>query len=326
MSEVRAGWGVAGEPEPLRIVSIGGASRSGSTLLTLLLAVEPSTVPVGELRYLWSRGLQQNMLCGCGIPLRDCTFWRDVLDDAFGGLEAVDAVRMQRLHDRVAAMGRLPLLLSPVMPRGFRRDVETYVDALSRLCRSIARVSGATTLVDASKLPTFCWMLGRVPDATIDIVHLVRDSRAVAFSFGRMKVKPDVHWERAYMRRFGPVRSAFDWMALNVGIEAVRRSGIPTTFVRYEDLANDPGATVAPISRRAADAVSASLPTGSIPLRTTHTVSGNPLRFSRGALSISPDGEWRHRMRARDREIVTAMTWPLLARYGYPTIDAAAGR
>jgi hypothetical protein len=55
-------------------------------------------------------------------------------------------------------------------------------------------------------------------------------------------------------------------------------------------------------------------------------VSGNPLRFTVGELKIEPDTEWRDRMRPRDRRLATALTLPLLARYGYlgavaPTAD-----
>jgi hypothetical protein len=46
-------------------------------------------------------------------------------------------------------------------------------------------------------------------------------------------------------------------------------------------------------------------------------VSGNPLRFESGALSIRPDIEWQARMNRRHRRLITSTTWPLLIRYGY---------
>ena len=51
------------------VVFIGGASRTGSTLLSLLLGSLPGHFAAGEMRYLWLRGLQANQLCGCGEPL-----------------------------------------------------------------------------------------------------------------------------------------------------------------------------------------------------------------------------------------------------------------
>ena len=48
-----------------------------------------------------------------------------------------------------------------------------------------------------------------------------------------------------------------------------------------------------------------------------HTVSGNPLRFQAGTFEIRPDEEWRTALPAGKRRLVTALTWPLLKRYGY---------
>jgi hypothetical protein len=58
-----------------------------------------------------------------------------------------------------------------------------------------------------------------------------------------------------------------------------------------------------------------------VTLAPTHSVKGNPDRFRTGPIEIRLDDEWRRAMRPRDRRVVTALTWPLLLRYGY-----AAGR
>jgi hypothetical protein len=52
-------------------------------------------------------------------------------------------------------------------------------------------------------------------------------------------------------------------------------------------------------------------------LETNHTVAGNPLRFRRGDVAIEADLEWRSRLEAGPRRVVTALTWPLLLRYGF---------
>lgn len=49
-----------------------------------------------------------------------------------------------------------------------------------------------------------------------------------------------------------------------------------------------------------------------------HTVAGNPLRFERGAITVRPDVEWRAGLAPGARRLVTALTWPLLLRYGFP--------
>ena len=49
-----------------------------------------------------------------------------------------------------------------------------------------------------------------------------------------------------------------------------------------------------------------------------HTVAGNPARHRHGLVPMRLDDEWRTAMPTRDRRLVTAMTYPLLRRYGYP--------
>ncbi len=70
-------------------------------------------------------------------------------------------------------------------------------------------------------------------------------------------------------------------------------------------------------------AVGLEVPAGSeVPGRTftpgiDHTVSGNPVRFEAGPIEIRPDLEWRTALPTGKRRLVTALTWPLLRRYGY---------
>lgn len=52
-------------------------------------------------------------------------------------------------------------------------------------------------------------------------------------------------------------------------------------------------------------------------LRTSHTVSGNPVRFTNKEIKIKADNEWQHAMSRRHKWLVTLITWPLLLKYGY---------
>src|SRR3712207_200886 len=63
---------------------------------------------------------------------------------------------------------------------------------LERLYRAIQKVSGAAVIVDSSKRSTYAVLLSLLPFADLRVVHLVRDSRAVAYSWGRIKESPAV--------------------------------------------------------------------------------------------------------------------------------------
>ena len=300
----------------MNIISVGGASRSGSTLLAILLGQVEGFVAVGELRFIWSRGYLQNELCGCGKPFRECDFWRAVLVKAYGDETKVPIEEVNALHSSVAQMRQLPHLISARRTPRFQARLSEYIGHLRRLCLAISDVSGARTLIDSSKLPSYCYLLSRLPDVDVQLVHLVRDSRAVAFSFMRKRRKPEVHDREEYMRRFSFLHSARDWNILNLGMEIVRRSSVRSDLVRYEDLVKDTGAELSRVLEYSGAAIDMSV-NGEVPLPTNHTVAGNPLRFTQGSVSVRPDDEWKRRMRRAHYHLVTVLTWPLLMRYGY---------
>jgi hypothetical protein len=300
----------------VNIISIGGASRSGSTLLAVLLGGVNGFVAVGELRYIWSRGYLRNELCSCGQPFRECDFWRAVLEDAYGAVDKVPIAEVTSLHRSVAQVWHLPLLMSPKRASRFEVRLGDYLGHLENLCRGISKISGAKTIVDSSKLPSYCYLLSRLSDVDVQLLHLVRDSRAVAFSFMRRRRKPEVHDREEYMRRFSPLRSARDWDLLNVGMELIRRSNVRCDFVRYEDLVNDLSSVLTNLLQNYGEKID--LPSnGEVRLPSTHMVAGNPLRFQQGSMRVKPDSEWSNQMGRAQYYVVTALTLPLLIRYGY---------
>ena len=85
----------------VKVLFIAGPGRSGSTLLDMLLGQINGCYSTGELRFIWSRGFEQNQLCGCGKPFRECEFWTEVVKEAFGGFEDIDYARIEELREPV---------------------------------------------------------------------------------------------------------------------------------------------------------------------------------------------------------------------------------
>ena len=303
---------------PLRVLYVGSWSRSGSTLLDLILGQVPGFVSVGELRYLWDRGLRDRQLCGCGSPVPECPFWKEVLETAFGGVDRVDAHAMAALRRRVDGLGRLPWLLAPSRPAGLEQDVCAYREVLARIYQAVRTVSGASVIVDSSKYAAHGMLLAGIPGLDLRTIHLVRDSRAVAYSWTRRKKLPEVQGEERFMPVFKPWKSAMYWGLENVGLQLLRGASTRYVMLRYEDLVDDPDAALgAALDRIEIAADLQFLHEGRLGLGPNHMVAGNPLRFERGDVPIRPDVEWSRRLEAGARWTVTALTWPLLLRYGF---------
>ncbi|WP_432991411.1 sulfotransferase [Dactylosporangium sp. CA-233914] len=311
---------VCSEPsETTRVLYLAGWGRSGSTLAESLLDQVPGLVGVGEIKFLWERGLLQNRRCSCGTPLRSCAFWVDVLGETFGGVPDDATVRALDAASRRFRTRHLPgLLLRPTSPPDADRML-WYYETLERLYHAVARVSGARVVVDSSKFPSYLTALLQSPDLDVRVAHIVRDPRAVAYSWQRHRHDPDAPGG-ARMPRMHPGFTALYWSAWNLATERIaRRSGLSYLRFRYEDLVTDPGATLRAIAELSG-VPAAALPIGSpgeVFVPRTHQVSGNPMRLSSGPVALRLDDEWTTGMAARHRYLTGAVTVPLRHRYGY---------
>jgi hypothetical protein len=295
----------------LSVLFIGAHVRSGSTLLGRVLGSTPGFVYVGEIRRIWDRGLVRGDLCGCGLPFDSCPFWSAVVKDAFGG--PPDGPRL--LAERDAAIRLRDVFRGRDASRG--PGHEEFDRALAKVYRSVAKVADCHTVVDSSKDIAYGRYLGSMEGFRMRYCHLVRDSRGVAFSELKRSVRQETGGEVAYMMRRPAARSAAMWMLSNaLWTRFVGRRG--GSRVRYEDLTADPERVLSALPGARERAASGAIPAdGAVELGTSHSVSGNPMRFETGSVAFEPDVEWVDRLTGRDWATVTSITWPALLRYGY---------
>jgi len=108
------------------------------------------------------------------------------------------------------------------------------------------------------------------------------------------------------------------WNVLNLGFHLLASRGTPTALIRYEDFIAAPVAGMRELAEFAAVEPELSFMTDTgADLGPTHTAGGNPMRFSAGRIEFRRDDAWRTRLRPDARALVAALTFPLLARYGY---------
>lgn len=306
---------------PVKVLFIGGWGRSGSTLLDRTLGQVPGFVSVGELRELWQRGCLENRPCGCEHAFHDCPFWRAVGEEAFGGWENVDYREMARLRERLDRAWSVPVTSVGGLSEGQKDAVRRYTDALSKVYRAIRTVTSAEVVIDSGKIPSHAYLLRRIPAVDMRVVHLVRDSRGVAYSWQKWVHKKVSSGEPDYLYRFNPVGASVRWVVYNGMTQSLGWLGSPYLFLRYEDFVADPRAQLRRILElmdvEERDDTLAFVRDGGIHLTPNHTVDGNPMRFLEGSVPLRLDEEWRGKLAGKDRRTVTAMTLPLLVRYGY---------
>jgi hypothetical protein len=288
-------------------------------ILANILGQIKGFVSIGEAYYLWDFVWPRNTLCGCGSPFHECPLWRDVVARAFGGPDRVDAAAMRAAGHRLAGRSRaLPRLVLPKSRARAARDGAHYLANVARLYRAVAAASQSRVIVDSSKWPSYGRLLETIPGFDVRVVHLVRDPRAVAYSWLRRTPVLDRYPPEELYRR--PANSSARWTAWNAAAE-LYWSRAPDRYlrVRYEDFVAAPRASTQRILDHVGepDAVLPFVSDDAVELGVTHTLAGNPNRLRSGRVELKLDDEWKTRMRRADRAVVGALTLPLLVRYRY---------
>jgi len=301
-----------------KVLFIAGNGRSGSTILHNILGQIDGFFAIGEVRHIWDRGLLKNRLCGCGVPFHDCAVWDTILTAAYGGADRVDAEKMFALTESFRIQN-LPLTAIPRVRNSHLIRLHGYLDALSTLYGAIQSTTGSRVIVDSSKNPSYGYLLRMIPNIDLYILHFVRDSQAVAYSWSKKKqFQPG-----DYMARKPPVKSALQWNARNISAEMyLRRKTARYLLLRYEDFVRAPQQSVESIVGLVGeqDVTLPFVTADTVALtRATHSVFGNEVRFQNGFVKVTLDTRWQNEMSRKQKFMVTALTWPLRLKYGYVT-------
>ena len=301
------------QSSPLKIVSITGWCRNGSTIIGNVLNEIPGFFHVGEIHFLWknSTGQGANNSCGCRQALTECDIWSRVLDA--GRPQGVPAAE----HAAVVRRRQLAYVRTRhtrrVLGRGLHcAGVREHAELMALTYHTAARLADARVIVETNKIPGESALLPHLDGVRPYFVHLVRDPRAVAGSWSVWK---------DYAYTMSSSRSTAYWHGFNSASRAIlRRHPQRSMLLRYEDFIADPTAAVDGLLRLCDEAAAVNPMAGRrvIELHTNHTVTGNPDRFETGPTQIRErDDSWRTRLSAPARLAAVTLSWPQLRRYGY---------
>jgi hypothetical protein len=306
--------------EPIKVLFIAGAGRSGSTLLDRLIGQLDGFFSCGELQFIWKAGYGANQLCSCHTPLRDCSFWGEALKEAFPD-EDLDALieTGAALTDQVGRRKSLPaLMVQALQTPGFKRALARYREMTLALYRAAAARAEGAMLIDSSLDPTHALILMGIPEIELHTLHLVRDPRAVAYSRTKPKVRTELGEDAKPMPRTAPPVTAVKWTGVNALSEHLLGR---TRYQRigYEELVRAPEDALARILDHVGiEADIAQAVTGDqAHLRTTHTALGNPNKFKTGDVTLAEDARWKDGLPKLQTGLVKALCGPLMTRYRY---------
>lgn len=321
-------------PEPrVKVLSVVGAGRSGTTVLASILGEVEGFVGAGELRWVWERGVVAGRPCGCGAAPLQCPVWAPVITRTLSGLGRAagsDAVAdVVAAQHEVASWRHYARLLRTVDgdDRGWEA-LRLVREVTGSACTALATTTGARVLVDTSKRPADTAVLAGIPGVDLYVLHLVRDPRAVVHSWRRAK-EYTAGGRTSTIGTRGLAATVRRWTSNGLSAEALRLR-LPASrwlFLRYEDFVARPRPAVERILTHLREPGPAPFTDDhTVVLRPNHIVAGNPSRFVTGPVEIRADDAWRRAMPRRDQRLVGLMTLPLALRYGYPPFVQGGAR
>lgn len=263
------------------LIYIAGYGRSGSTLLGRLLTLRPDVLDLGEVITVTRFVNRRNYRCSCGERLAACPVWGPVFST-----------------------------LGPRKAQFASKQVH------SEIVEQIARGSSARYLVDSSKTAGMHgarpFYLSRHLSVPVEMVHLVRDPRAVLWSVFRLQNRKSGPPEKSLAGIALALKVCLSWMYANLAAESFRLVA-PGHYTRlvYDEMLREglPGwlRTLVPEGRlEGIDLEEAS--------QNQHGVGGNPMRKKR-QVQIAGDEEWREKLSPWLSVLVTVICLPLMVRY-----------
>lgn len=307
----------------VKVLSVVGAGRSGTTILASILQEVEGVASAGETRWLWERGVREGRPCGCGDAPCDCPVWSRVIKGTLASLAhgpTGDVDSIVAAQREVARRANYPRILRSI---GSPRTDWTALQSVREITRSVyselARVTGAHLVIDISKRPLDAAVVAGLDGIDHYVLHMVRDPRAVVHSWRRAKTFTAGGHSRTMGTR-GMLSTVRRWTGNSVAAEALRRRtpGTRWLHIRYEEFAADPRGTVSQILTFLDEHGDAPfVDESTVLLAPNHIVAGNPSRFTTGRVGIRVDEGWRDTMPRRDQWLTALLTLPLMLRYGY---------
>jgi hypothetical protein len=266
-------------------VYIASCGHSGSTLLDSMIAAHPDAFSVGEVVFLdlyaHMRKVKNEVTkfgneCTCGVDtIWQCPFWteveRAITSDAGMSLRDIDLQHTE--------------------------DVDVYREQNVALFEAVAKVSGASVIVDSSKAPRRLARLIATRVFDIVPVHLIRSPKGMVYSHIKKNITG---------KHYSTTRQALQFPKRTLEIRSILR-GMDYPTVRYERFVRNPEAHLRAIMPYAGlEFDPAQLEWASTE---KHNLGGNTMRRASSS-EIRYDEKWKKGLSAGQKLLIDAIALP----------------
>lgn len=305
--------------EKIKVLYIGGLNRSGSTLITKYLNEFEGFFSVNEVVFIGIHGLHDDFLLGNGERFSQNKVWQEIIIRAFGTAPKWKELSFfeNNIHKNLGLPARYL-----TQSQKDNSQTDQYRKNLVKLYRAIADVTQCTVIVDSSKSPDYAYMLSTIDDIDLYLLHLTRDFRGIYFSQKKRVQRSDVLPDDSSSRN---MRQTKLWKFLirsylvSIKFFLLQKRNIKYTRLRYEDFCQSPEI----FARKMLDFLRCDISLlltedqHKITLREENIgIWGNPMRMGKEII-ISQDKEWRDKLPAGRKRLLSYLLYPLFKIYDY---------
>jgi len=290
--------------QPLKIIYIIGAGRSGSTLLDIILGSHQDAVSGGELINAFHAVENINEYCACGKPAGDCVFWEKVFESWTDIAGENWQEELSRLKKKFESLLRFPIL---ILSKFFKTGDYLHYKSLHKgFYQSVAKVSGKRIIVDSSKNPLRAYSLSDMDGVDTYFIHLVRDGRGVVYSLLKGFQKDPKKGLQKDLKPKPVYQTAVLWVIINTFAKLLNqgKTGEHYILLRYEDLSTSFDLEMNRLEEFLGLDYTGiiNLIKGDKELEIGHLIAGNRLRMSK-TVSLKPDFSWKNKLPEREKTI-----------------------
>ncbi len=169
----------------IKVLYIAGEGRSGSTIIGAILGEIKNFLFTGELMSIWKHFFIEDKTCTCGSLPSECSVWNQIVRHSFAHVDKEYAITIENYRKYWVKNRNALYDLLPGLKTRFSERKDDYLKILEHLYRSIREFNNTEFIIDDSKRPAYGKLLEQIDSIDLYILHLVRDPRAVAFSWQR---------------------------------------------------------------------------------------------------------------------------------------------
>lgn len=226
--------------QKIKLVTIVGTDRSGSTLLDMMIGANHSIFSLGEIHRFWYY-YRDNHLCTCGQKFFECPFWQNILN-------TLEKTSFESEQITILGWKRQLAILCELLfysKNKIRHKYQNYVNAYRILYQSVLEQTNTEFLVDSCKDIIRAYLLHLSGHFEIYPVYLSRSvsDYAVSVQKPQMILNPNRHT--------GFLKAICRWTFRNT-LTRLIIAKIRSDFsqLTYHRLANSPIDVISAISRK----------------------------------------------------------------------------